>query len=133
MNEKDIVEQMKKYKRLFLIDGDSFIYKALNGMKQIDSEDKILILVSDEALRSKLIQKGYVRQNVGVVVVKPGKEAVDNRIKGILGNLIKQENRGRIFIISHDHGYYKLINRYRAKYGIQVEMLDLKKSIQAAL
>lgn len=124
---------MKKYKRLFLIDGDSFIYKALNGMKQIDSEDKILILVSDEALRSKLIQKGYVRKNVGVAVVEPGKEAVDNRIKGILGNLIKQENRGRIFIISHDHGYYKLINRYRTKYGIQAEMLDLKKSIQAAL
>ena len=87
---------MKKYKRLFLIDGDSFVYQALNGMNRIDPEDKILILVSDEALRSKLIQKGYVRQNVGVVVVKPGKEAVDNRIKGILGNLINQENRGRI-------------------------------------
>lgn len=105
--KKDIVEQMKKYKRLFLIDGDSFIYKALNGMNRIDPEDKILILVSDEALRSKLIQKGYVRQNVGVIVVMPGNEAVDNRIKGILGNLIKRENRGRIFIISHDHGYYK--------------------------
>lgn len=124
---------MKKYKRLFLIDGDSFVYKALNGMNRIDPEDKILILVSDEALRSKLIQKGYVQQNVGVVVVKPGKEAVDNRIKGILGNLINQENRGRIFIISHDHGYYKLINRYRTKYGVQAETLDLKKSIQAAL
>lgn len=124
---------MKRYKRLFLIDGDSFVYQALNGMNRIDPEDKILILVSDKALRSKLIQKGYVRQNVGVVVVKPGKEAVDNRIKGILGNHINQENRGRIFIISHDYGYYKLINRYRAKYGIQAEMLDLKKSIQAAL
>lgn len=124
---------MKKYKRLFLIDGDSFIYKALNGMNRIDPEDKILILVSDGALRSKLIQKGYVRQNVGVIVVMPGKGAMDNRIKGILGNLIKQENRGRIFIISHDHGYYKLINRYRTKYGIRAEMMDLMKSIQAAL
>lgn len=55
---------MKKYKRLFLIDGDSFIYKALNGISRIDPEDKILILVSDEALRNKLIQKGYIRQNV---------------------------------------------------------------------
>lgn len=91
------------------------------------------ILHSDEALRSKLIQKGYVRQNVGVVVVKPGKEAVDNRIKGILGNLINQENKGCIFIISHDHGYYKLINRYRTKYGVHADTLDLKKSIQAAL
>lgn len=94
---------------------------------------KILILVSDEALRSKLIQKGYIRQNVGVIVVKPGKEAVDNRIKGILGNLMNQENRGCIFVISHDHGYYKLINRYRIKYGIHAEMLDLKTSILAAL
>lgn len=124
---------MKKYKRLFLIEGDSFIYKALNGISRIDPEDKILILVSDEALRNKLIQKGYIRQNVGVIVVKPGKEAVDNRIKGILGNLVNQENRGCIFVISHDHGYYKLINRYRVKYGIHAEMLDLKKSIHAAL
>lgn len=53
---------MKGYKRLFLIDGDSFIYKALNGFDRIDAEDKVLI-----------------------------------------------------FIISHDHGYYKLINRYRQK------------------
>lgn len=93
---------MKGYKRLFLIDGDSFIYKALNG---------------------------YVHHNVGVIMVEPGKEAVDNQIKGFLGNLVNQENRGCIFIISHDHGYYKLINRYRVKYGIPVEELDLKKSI----
>lgn len=46
---------------------------------------------------------------------------------------MKNENRGAIFIISHDNGYYKLINRYREKYGIQPEMLDLNKSIQAAL
>lgn len=70
---------MKGYKRLFLIDGDSFIYKALNGFDRIDAEDKVLILLSDEALRSKLI------------------------------------------------------NRYRVKYGIPAEELDLKKSIQAAL
>lgn len=43
-------------------------------------------------------------------MVEPGKEAVDNQIKGFLGNLVNQENRGCIFIISHDHGYYKLIN-----------------------
>lgn len=48
---------MKGYKRLFLIDGDSFIYKALNGLDRIDAEDKVLILLSDEALRSKLIKK----------------------------------------------------------------------------
>lgn len=48
---------MKGYKRLFLIDGDSFIYKALNGFDRIDAEDKVLILLSDEALRSKLIKK----------------------------------------------------------------------------
>lgn len=77
--------------------------------------------------------KGYVRQNMEVILVKPGKEAADNRIKGILGNLVKHESEGAIFIISHDNGYYKLINRYREKYGIQSKMLDLKKSIQAAL
>lgn len=27
-------------------------------------------------------------------MVEPGKEAVDNQIKGFLGNLVNQENRG---------------------------------------
>ncbi len=56
---------------------------------------------------------------------------MDNRIKGFLGNTVNRENRGQIFIISHDHGYYPLINRYREKYGIAAADLALKKSIQA--
>lgn len=124
---------MKKYKRLFLIDGDNFIYQALQGVDKIGPEDKVLLLVSNEALQRKLIMNGYIRKNVWIIMVKPGKEAVDNRIKGILGNLVNRENRGCIFIIGQDQGYWKLINRYRARYGIQAKMLDLKKSIKSAL
>lgn len=49
---------------------------------------------------------------------------MDNRIKGYLGSQMGRRDRGQIFIISHDHGYYQLINRYRARYGIPQEDLD---------
>ena len=131
--DRDGEQNMKNYKRLFLVDGDSFIYKALNGMQRLGEGDQVLIFVTTEGLRRRLRVKGYVRSRVGVTLVKPGKEAVDNRIKGFLGNTVNRENRGQIFIISHDHGYYQLIHHYRRKYGILPEDLDLRKSIQAAL
>lgn len=124
---------MKEYKRLFLVDGDSFIYKALNGIGRLGDGDKVLIFVTTDGLRRRLKLKGYIRPNVGMIMVQPGPEAVDNRIKGFLGNTVNRECGGRIVIISHDHGYYKLINKYRVKYGISESDLELKKSIQAAL
>lgn len=51
------------------------------------------------------------------------------RVKEYPGNTINREERGRIFIISHDHGYYELINKYRGKYGISIVALEQKKSI----
>ena len=131
--DRDGEQNMKNYKRLFLVDGDSFIYKALNGMQRLGEGDQVLIFVTTEGLRRRLRVKGYVRSHVGVILVEPGKEAVDNRIKGFLGNTVNREDHGQIFIISHDHGYYQLVHRYRRKYGILPEDLDLKKSIQAAL
>lgn len=122
---------MKGYKRLFLVDGDSFIYEALNGMDQIQDEDKVMIFLTQEGLYNKL--RDLISDNVNLLMVEPGKEAVDNRIKGFLGNLINRENRGGVFIISHDHGYYKLISKYRVKYKIPEGELDVKKSIQEAL
>ena len=127
--ERIFIKIMKEYKRLFLIDGDSFIYKALNGIQKLSAGDKVLIFVSTEGLRRRLKLKGYIRSNVGVIMVQPGPEAVDNRIKSFLGNTINREERGRIFIISHDHGYYELINKYRGKYGISIVALEQKKSI----
>lgn len=60
---------MKEYKRLFLIDGDSFIYKALNGIQKLGTGDKVLIFVSTEGLRRRLKLKGYIRFNVGVMTM----------------------------------------------------------------
>ena len=124
---------MKNYRRLFLVDGDSFIYKALSGIHRLGEDDKVLIFVAAEELRQRLKAKGYVRSNVNVILVRRGKETVDNRIKGFLGNVVNREDRGQIFIISRDHGYCKRMDYYRKKYGIPADELELKKSIQAVL
>lgn len=60
---------MKNYKRLFLIDGDSFIYKALNGIQSLKEGDRVLIFVTTEGLARRLKTKGYIRQNVAVIMV----------------------------------------------------------------
>ena len=41
---------MKNYRRLFLVDGDSFIYKALSGIHRLGEGDKVLIFVAAEAV-----------------------------------------------------------------------------------
>lgn len=71
---------MKNYGRLFLVDGDSFIYKALSGIHRLGEGDKVLIFVAAEELRQRLKKKGYVRSNVNVIMVHPEKEAVDMQI-----------------------------------------------------
>lgn len=117
---------MKNYGRLFLVDGDSFIYKALSGIHRLGEGDKVLIFVAAEELRQRLKKKGYVRSNVNVIMVHPEKEAVDNRIRGFLGNMVNREDRGQIFVISRDHGYCKRMDYYRKKYGIPAYERGLK-------
>ena len=117
---------MKNYGRLFLVDGDSFIYKALSGIHRLGEGDKVLIFVAAEELRQRLKKKGYVSSNVNVIMVHPEKEAVDNRIRGFLGNMVNREDRGQIFVISRDHGYCKRMDYYRKKYGIPAYERGLK-------
>lgn len=117
---------MKNYRRLFLVDGDSFIYKALSGIHRLGEGDKVLIFVGAEEMRQRLKAKGYIRSNVNVILVRRGKETVDNRIKGFLGNVVNREDRGQIFIISRDHGYCKRMDYYRKKYGIPAYERGLK-------
>ena len=117
---------MKNYGRLLLVDGDSFIYKALSGIHRLGEGDKVLIFVAAEELRQRLKKKGYVRSNVNVIMVHPEKEAVDNRIRGFLGNMVNREDRGQIFVISRDHGYCKRMDYYRKKYGIPAYERGLK-------
>lgn len=42
---------MKEYKRLFPVDGGSFVYKAFNGIGRLGDGDKVLIFVTTDGLR----------------------------------------------------------------------------------
>lgn len=120
---------MKAYQRLFLIDGDNHIFEGIRGIDNIAPEDKVLIFITQEGLYKRL--KRYICNNVYVIQVKPGCNAVDNRIKAMLGNLIERPDRGRIYVVSRDRDYYVLIKRYRQKYGISAECLCIASSIQS--
>lgn len=63
---------MKNYRRLFLVDGDSFIYKALSGIHRLGEGDKVLIFVGAEEMRQRLKAKGYIRSNVNVILGSSG-------------------------------------------------------------
>ena len=64
-------------------------------------------------------------------MVRPGENAVDNRIKGILGNKIRQrKSYQKIYVISHDNGYRNLVDKYQRKYNLSAGYLSLKKAIK---
>lgn len=118
---------MKNYNTLFLIDGDNNIFKGLNGIEQRCDGDKVLIFITQPGLIKKL--KKYLDSSVNIILVKSGTDSVDNRIKGKLGNLLKSGQCGRVFIISGDHGYSSLVEKYRKKYAIEIDCLAVGKSI----
>ena len=89
---------------LYLVDGDNHVYEGLEGI-----------------------------DNIGVFgkVVRPGENAVDNRIKGILGNKVRQrKSYQKIYVISHDNGYKSLVDKYQRKYNLSPGYLSLKKAIK---
>lgn len=122
---------MKSFARLFLVDGDNHIYDGIFGIDQIGPDDWVHIFVTQDGLYQRL--RAYQGRNVSLIRVKPGADAVDHRIMSMIGNLVKDESCGRIYIISQDRDYYQLIKRYRQKYGMAAGRLWIAKSIRAAI
>lgn len=115
------------YENLYLVDGDNHVYEAIKNVKKITSSDKVLIFISQEALREKLNR--YCNKNINIALVKAGNQAVDNRIKGYFGNAVKSNKYKNISVISHDKGYDDLVQKYRRKYGIDKSRLSRKDRI----
>lgn len=112
----------------YLVDGDNHIYEALNGINSLSQCDMVMVYVTQDGLRDNLYDK--YGDKIRVVMVKPGDQAVDNQIRTILGNAVNSNREyKKIHIISHDKGYIDIIERYRKKYNLKNNELDLRKSI----
>lgn len=117
------------FNKLYLVDGDNHVYEGLDGIDNIGTFGKVIVFVSQEGLRNNLIKRYGDRINI--VMVRPGEDAVDNRIKGILGNRIKQRKTyQKIYVISHDNGYRNLVDKYQKKYKLSAGYLSLRKAIK---
>ena len=81
------------------------------------------IYVSQKGLYEKLQKKSM--PHVTVIYVEPGDQAVDNRIKAVLGNAVK-EDYNDIFVISRDKGYKEILQKYRCRYSRKKDSLDLR-------
>ena len=112
----------------YLVDGDNHVYQAFNGIGLLSEEDEVIVYVTQDGLRDKL-QRMYGNK-INVIPVKSGSQAVDNRIKTYLGNAIKDHRKyEKIHIVSHDKGYREIIKRYRKKYNLKADELDLRETI----
>lgn len=128
-NSVCVNEEEEVYNTLYLVDGDNHVYEGLDGIDNIGAFDKVLVFVSQEGLRNHLIKR--YRDRISIVMVKPGDDAVDNRIKGILGNKVKQRKMyQKIYVISHDNGYRHLVEKYRKKYNLSAGYLSLRNAIK---
>lgn len=117
------------FNELYLVDGDNHVYKGLDGIDNLGHCAEVIVFVSQEGLRRKLKKK--YGDAINVVMVKPGKEAVDNSIKGMLKKRVKMRRiYPKIHVISHDRGYKKIIGEYQRRYNLSPKFLSLRKAIK---
>ena len=122
-------EEEDVFNVLYLVDGDNHVYEGLEGIDNIGTFGKVIVFVSQEGLKDNLAKR--YGGKIDIVMVRPGENAVDNRIKGILGNKIRQrKSYQKIYVISHDNGYRNLVDKYQRKYNLSAGYLSLKKAIK---
>lgn len=129
-NDKD-ASAILDVNSLYLVDGDNDVYNGLAGIAKNNFSGQVTVFVTQEGLKNNLIKK--YKDLIDIVKVKQGKDSVDNRIKSVLGQKVKEGNYKKIFVISHDKGYKELIEKYQKKYNLSNKYLALKNSIDACL
>lgn len=119
---------------MYLVDGDNHVYEGLEGLDRLDQVNKfgrVRIFVTQPELKDKLIKRYGNQPYITVEMVSSGKDAVDNQIKSIFGNMMKnRRSYQKIYIISHDKGYSDLIYKYQKKYKLSSKELSVRESIE---
>ena len=124
-------EIIHKESILVIVDGDNIIYKALDGIEKVRDRISIQVFITDINLKSKLNTKYGLFSEVEVV--ESGPQAVDNRIKTLVGDQAKKHKYDKIVIVSHDQGYRDKIREWKQKYNYKDDEIILCKYIKDAV
>jgi len=92
-------------KKVILIDGDNHIREGEKGIHNIPKNQEVKVYFSQEGAKSKFDKRTKNRTNVSSYYVKPGNQAVDNRIKSEAGQ--RYSNGESVYIVSQDKGFSK--------------------------
>ena len=122
-------KELDVFNELYLVDGDNHVYEGLEGIENLGTVARVIVFFTQEGLCNNLVKRYGKRFEC--IRVKPGNQAVDNRIKEEFGNRVKVRKRHqKIYIISHDNGYKKLIGKYQRRYNLSPKILSLRKAIK---
>lgn len=109
---------------LILVDGDNISNAELIQLNYAKNSNVKLFLSKEEQIEN-------IKEQVSndIIKVTPGDQAVDNRIKSELGQLVKNNIYESICIVSHDRGYDELLQQYRSSYGMKKKKLQRVEDI----
>ena len=99
---------------------------------------EVLVAMGDyeEAYRVGLGKRKAYKEKFTAVKIKnieQGDQAVDNLIKSIAGNMIKNHKYDEIVIVSEDKGYLEIIDKWKKEYNLNSKHIRLCKDIKKAL
>ena len=105
--------------KTILIDGDNHIDKGLKGIEHTKKEVSVKAFFSQEGAKRKFDEKFKKRPNISSKFVKPGNQAVDNKIKTDAGKLLQKGNQD-VVIVSHDKGFDEYNKKVNGKNGNRI-------------
>lgn len=105
-------KKIPKLEKTIFIDGDNNINEGQKGIENTSKDVTIIAFFSQLGAQKKFDMKYRHKHNVSSIFVPPGNQAVDNRIKTKVGQLLKKKNQD-ITIVSQDTDFKKYIDKKR--------------------
>ena len=117
---KKIETKFKETETTIFLDGDNHINEGEQGIELTLERESVRAFFCQDGAKSKFDEKYKNKTNVSSKLVEPGPQAVDNRIKAEVGNLLRKGNQN-IGIVSHDKDYDDYIEKKNGKNGNVVQ------------
>ena len=118
-----------KLQETIFIDGDNHFDEGQKGIEHTTKDIRVRIFFAQSGAKEGCDRKYGYRSNVSSTLVSPGDQAVDNRIKAEIGQLLKEGNQD-VTIVSQDTGYDKYIQKNNNKSGNKISRV---KSVREKL
>ena len=111
----------------YLVDYENVNSYGLEGSEKLENDNHIVIFYSDHAKNLNMDDfAGIEKATMKLVKVHPGSQSMDIHIASYLGYLIGKNNEGsiRIFIVSKDKDYDKIIEFWRSKSNVKISKIS---------